>query len=86
LFGDCDGKTPNCLPISDGWNYSLRLYRPRPEVLNGSDRRLRRLWSKASSSIGRWKFDENLRRRKIPCGQEAVALPKPQSMVEVIAD
>jgi hypothetical protein len=34
-FGGCDGKLPNCLPIADGWNYTVRLYRPRPEVLNG---------------------------------------------------
>jgi hypothetical protein len=34
-FGGCDGKTPNCLPIADDWNYSLRLYRPRAEVLDG---------------------------------------------------
>jgi hypothetical protein len=27
---------PNCLPIMDGWNYLIRLYQPRPEVLNGS--------------------------------------------------
>lgn len=35
-FGGCDGKVPNCLPIMDGWNYMVRLYRPRGEVLNGS--------------------------------------------------
>jgi hypothetical protein len=35
-FGGCDGKVPNCLPISHGWNATLRLYRPRAEVLNGS--------------------------------------------------
>lgn len=35
-FGGCDGKLPNCLPIVAGWNYMVRLYRPRPEVLNGS--------------------------------------------------
>jgi hypothetical protein len=35
-FGGCDGKTPNCLPIVKGWNYMVRLYRPRAEVLNGS--------------------------------------------------
>jgi hypothetical protein len=35
-FGDCDGKTPNCLPITPGWNYWVRLYRPRAEILNGS--------------------------------------------------
>jgi para-nitrobenzyl esterase len=34
-FGGCDGKVPNCLPIVKGWNYTARLYRPRPEVLNG---------------------------------------------------
>jgi hypothetical protein len=34
-FGSCDGKTPNCLPIIPGWNYTVRLYRPRPEILNG---------------------------------------------------
>ncbi|MEH2563469.1 DUF1254 domain-containing protein [Bradyrhizobium sp. AZCC 2289] len=34
-FGGCDGKIPNCLPTMPGWNYMVRLYRPRPEVLNG---------------------------------------------------
>ena len=34
-FGDCDGKIPNCLPIMQGWNYTVRLYRPRAEILNG---------------------------------------------------
>jgi hypothetical protein len=34
-FGGCDGKTPNCLPIMNGWNYTVRLYRPRAEILNG---------------------------------------------------
>jgi hypothetical protein len=34
-FGDCDGKVPNCLPIMNGWNYTVRLYRPRAEILNG---------------------------------------------------
>ena len=34
-FGGCDGKIPNCLPIMTGWNYMVRLYRPRPEILNG---------------------------------------------------
>jgi hypothetical protein len=27
--------TPNCLPIMPGWNYTVRLYRPRAEILNG---------------------------------------------------
>jgi len=34
-FGGCDGKIPNCLPITKGWNYIVRLYRPRAEALNG---------------------------------------------------
>jgi len=34
-FGGCDGKIPNCLPTMPGWNYMVRLYRPRPEVLDG---------------------------------------------------
>jgi hypothetical protein len=34
-FGGCDGKIPNCLPIEAGWNYTVRMYRPRPEVLDG---------------------------------------------------
>jgi hypothetical protein len=35
-FGGWDGKTPNCLPILPGWNYMVRLYRPRKEVLDGT--------------------------------------------------
>jgi hypothetical protein len=34
-FGGCDGKIANCIPIMKGWNYTVRLYRPRPEILNG---------------------------------------------------
>ena len=34
-FGGCDGKIPNCLPTMQGWNYMVRLYRPRAEVLDG---------------------------------------------------
>jgi hypothetical protein len=34
-FGGCDGRTRNCLPIMQGWNYMVRLYRPRPEILSG---------------------------------------------------
>ena len=34
-FGGCDGKVPNCLPTTKGWNYTVRLYRPRDEILNG---------------------------------------------------
>lgn len=35
-FGACDGQIANCIPIANGWNYTVRLYRPRPEVLNGN--------------------------------------------------
>jgi hypothetical protein len=46
-FGGCDqpspsgsgsagGKIPNCLPIMPGWNYWVRLYRPRKEILDGT--------------------------------------------------
>ncbi len=34
-FGGCDGKIPNCLPTMPGWNYTVRLYQPNEEVLNG---------------------------------------------------
>jgi hypothetical protein len=34
-FGGCDGKIPNCVPVVRGWNYTVRLYRPRAEILNG---------------------------------------------------
>ena len=34
-FGGCDGAAPNCLPVTSGWNYTVRLFRPRPEVLDG---------------------------------------------------
>jgi hypothetical protein len=35
-FGGCGGKLPNCLPTKPGWNYMVRLYRPRPQILDGS--------------------------------------------------
>ena len=35
-FGGCQKDTPNCLPVTDGWNYMVRLYRPRAEILDGS--------------------------------------------------
>jgi hypothetical protein len=34
-FGGCEGKIPNCIPTMQGWNYTVRLYRPRAEILNG---------------------------------------------------
>lgn len=33
-FGGAEG--PNLLPITQGWNYIVRLYRPRPQILDGS--------------------------------------------------
>lgn len=35
-FGVAPDAHPNYLPIMEGWNYMVRLYRPRPEVLDGS--------------------------------------------------
>jgi hypothetical protein len=35
-LGGCDGKIQNCLPITQGWNYTVRLFRPRAEVLDGT--------------------------------------------------
>ena len=35
-FGGCGDDRSNCLPIMEGWNYLVRLYRPHPEVLDGS--------------------------------------------------
>jgi hypothetical protein len=34
-FGGCDGKIANCLSTMAGWNYLVRFYRPRAEILNG---------------------------------------------------
>lgn len=34
-FGGCDGQIPNCLPTAPGWNHMVRLYRARPEILDG---------------------------------------------------
>ena len=35
-FGGCDNNSRNCLPIVKGWNYTVRLYRPRKEILDGT--------------------------------------------------
>ena len=31
-----DPKSPNYLPITPGWNYVVRMYQPKKEVLDGS--------------------------------------------------
>jgi len=35
-FGGCDDGPANCLPIFPNWNYAVRLYRPRQEVIDGT--------------------------------------------------
>ncbi|GAB3346296.1 DUF1214 domain-containing protein [Marilutibacter aestuarii] len=35
-FGGCDGQVANCIPTTAGWNYTVRLYLPRQEVLDGT--------------------------------------------------
>jgi len=35
-FGGCGDGRENCIPITPGWNYAIRMYRPRPEILDGS--------------------------------------------------
>lgn len=34
-FGGKAGSAPNIIPITPGWNYLVRMYRPRPEILEG---------------------------------------------------
>ncbi len=34
-FGGCSAGTVNCLPITPGWNYLVRLYQPKQELLTG---------------------------------------------------
>jgi hypothetical protein len=35
-FGEYPDDVPNALPITDGWNYLVRLYRPHAEILQGT--------------------------------------------------
>lgn len=35
-LGGCGDGRVNCLPIMEGWNYTIRLYQPEPEVLDGT--------------------------------------------------
>ena len=35
-FGGCDGYNGNCIPITPGWSYLVRMYRPRKEILDGT--------------------------------------------------
>ncbi len=33
-LGGCDRKVQNCIPNVNGWNCTVRLYRPRPKILS----------------------------------------------------
>jgi hypothetical protein len=35
-LGGCGDGRPNCLHLMDGWNYIVRLYRPRQQILDGA--------------------------------------------------
>jgi len=35
-FGGCEDGRINCIPVTPGWNYAVRMYSPRPEILDGS--------------------------------------------------
>lgn len=35
-FGDYPAGTPNAIPTPEGWNYLVRLYRPRTEITDGT--------------------------------------------------
>lgn len=35
-FGGCEDGRVNCIPITKGWNYAIRMYQPRKEILDGS--------------------------------------------------
>lgn len=35
-FGGCETGPVNCIPVPSGWNYGIRLYQPRAEILDGS--------------------------------------------------
>jgi hypothetical protein len=35
-FGGCADGRINCIPITPGWSYTIRMYEPAPEILDGS--------------------------------------------------
>lgn len=35
-LGGCGDKRVNCIPLTEGWNYTVRLYEPRAEILDGT--------------------------------------------------
>ena len=34
-FGGCEDGRRNCIPIMESWNYGIRMYQPREEILRG---------------------------------------------------
>lgn len=34
-FGGCDDGRLNCIPVTSGWNYTIRLYEPQQTLLDG---------------------------------------------------
>ena len=34
-FGGCEDGRINCIPITPGWNYAVRMYQPREEIQSG---------------------------------------------------
>ena len=35
-LGGCEDGRANCVPLTQGWNYAVRLYRPSAEIIDGS--------------------------------------------------
>lgn len=35
-LGACEDGRVNCIPVRKGWNYTVRMYEPKEEVLNGT--------------------------------------------------
>ena len=35
-FGGCEDERMNCIPITKGWNYAVRMYSPHEEILDGT--------------------------------------------------
>ena len=34
-FGRCDDGRLNCIPVTPGWNYAMRMYAPQEAILSG---------------------------------------------------
>ncbi len=34
-LGGCDDDRVNCLPLTEGWNYIFRMYRPDQSIIDG---------------------------------------------------